>query len=512
MKTRQWLVALLVAMCAAPVAAQTLVTVYEHDFETAPGNEWSNRNRGYTPIGDRAYLGPFGGQPVWLDLYDLPDHCAVTVSVELFVIGSWEGSVGYNAGPDVWDMNASTPGDCCPVENLLHTTFANCDCRYQAYPDTYPGIHHPGLTGADEIDTLGYGQDSVYDLEFTFYHDEEDLRLSFAGTPNLQALSDERWGLDNIVVQIDGDSCCRAIRRLPTTYGGGVPIPVTVHVRPDPRASAWVLEEDPPASWMVAQIDNGGSLDPTTGTVKWGPFFGDQPMTVSYSVLPPPTASEDVTFSGMVTVDGEAEAVCGDSDLSSGGFHPADLDEDWSISGTEFTAYGDAWRRGEPWSVQPSPIPAVFVSLAGAIWRTGEAYSFDPTVQPPWIPDAGLAVTAGMATAAFSGSGATGREVQLTVVPASGTATWTAEDHPPVGWTVVEAPAGVFDAAAGVVRFGPYTGDAPRTLTYVIERTEDASSVGFLVGVASFDGAEVEIQGERLIAPWYSPYVQNYLE
>ena len=149
MKATRLLPVLLVFIAAVPMAtAQSHMTVYSHDFQTPVGPEWSQGDRTTSPNLTRTFLGRFGGEPVDLLLVGLPDHCSVTVTFELLVIGSWEGSVGHDAGADIFDVNAATPGDCCPVENLLHTTFANCNCRFQAYPETYPDVHLPGLTGA----------------------------------------------------------------------------------------------------------------------------------------------------------------------------------------------------------------------------------------------------------------------------------------------------------------------------------------------------------------------------
>jgi hypothetical protein len=169
--------------------------------------------------------------------------------------------VGWGAGPDVWDLNVAVPSDCCPSDNLLHTTFATCACRMQAYPDTHPNQLSPGFTGAEEIDTLGYSHDSVYDMSFTFYHHQSDLRLSFAGSPLLQGVLDESWGIDNIEVAVDAESCCRAVRTLPEVYGGGTSVPVTIDVVPNPGAQAVIVLENPPFGWPVTDVTEGGVVD-----------------------------------------------------------------------------------------------------------------------------------------------------------------------------------------------------------------------------------------------------------
>jgi cysteine-rich repeat protein len=178
--------------------------VYTNDFEGTVGSEWSLRSTDTTPVGARKFLGQFGDQTVTLSLSGLPAHRSVTISFELFAILSWDGN--YGAG-DIFDLSVGGGG------SLLHTTFSNghwdTDEFGQAYPDAYPGGQHPYGTGASELNSLGYlwgpvPMDSVYSLSFTFAHTEASLSLSFSGA-NLSPLTDESWGIDNVVVEICGD-------------------------------------------------------------------------------------------------------------------------------------------------------------------------------------------------------------------------------------------------------------------------------------------------------------------
>lgn len=57
--------------------------------------------------------------------------------------------------------------------------------------------------------------------------------------------------------------------------------------------------------------------------------------------------------------------------------HPADVNQDFSISIGELTAYGAAWKSGQIWPEGPSPIPIGFLTRAGALWKGGEKYSYD---------------------------------------------------------------------------------------------------------------------------------------
>jgi hypothetical protein len=187
--------------------------IYQHDFETDVGAEWgcSYIHRDVTPSG-RGFLGEFGNQTACLNLEYLPKHDQVSVVFDLYIIRSWNGNVvsaGGDApsepraiiGPDVWSLKADG-------STLLITTFANWLEHPQAYPGSYPGSSYLRRTGAVEINTLGYyasiyPMDTVYHLAFTFFHTADDLALDFKAQ-GLQPLMDESWGLDNILVSIQG--------------------------------------------------------------------------------------------------------------------------------------------------------------------------------------------------------------------------------------------------------------------------------------------------------------------
>ncbi len=93
---------------------------------------------------------------------------------------------------------------------LLDTTFTNWARLGQAYPGAFPSEDFPAMTGAEEVQTLGYTfyggpMDAVYHLEFTFTHTGTTLDLAFI-SQQLQALLDESWGVDNVVVTISATS------------------------------------------------------------------------------------------------------------------------------------------------------------------------------------------------------------------------------------------------------------------------------------------------------------------
>ncbi len=189
-----------------PVVTPAFKVAYTQDFEGAVGAEWSNRKVSTTPAGARRFLGNFGNQATRLTLTNLPAHSAAEVSFDLYLIQSWDGNNGY-FGPDQWDLQVVGGA------KLIHTTFGHGQPdNYiypdgQAYPGDYPGGRFRLFTGATETDTLGYTfgnlgiMNSVYEQTYGFSHAGDTLQLDFSAS-NLQALSDESWGIDNVSVRL----------------------------------------------------------------------------------------------------------------------------------------------------------------------------------------------------------------------------------------------------------------------------------------------------------------------
>ncbi|MCZ8189188.1 MAG: SBBP repeat-containing protein [Microcystis sp. LE19-338.1B] len=193
-----------------------LNNIYSNNFETSAGSEWSKTNRSTTPIGGRKFLGEFSNDTVSLTLNNpLLNNNTVTVEFDLFIIRTWDG----NVLGDNFTLTTSNG------QTLVNTNFyfynSNFDNSYSQYgywgTQSYPnsagqGNYSPG-TGAVENNTLGYQfyydfpiyryytTDSVYHLTSTFTNTANTLTLNFTGS-NLQGLSDESWGIDNISVRV----------------------------------------------------------------------------------------------------------------------------------------------------------------------------------------------------------------------------------------------------------------------------------------------------------------------
>jgi len=180
------------------------VVVYLNDFEGAAGPEWSSRKTDLTPKGKRRFLGRLGAGTVTLTMTDLPRHQYAHLSLELFVIGGWDGRLSKrgSAEPAVWGLKIHDGPE------LLRATFSN-DSKdgFQTYPDDVNAVSHAGCTGAAEVTTLGYkaadgsAADSVYRMRFGFAHTGKHLRLEFFAS-GLRKPATESWGLDNVKVEL----------------------------------------------------------------------------------------------------------------------------------------------------------------------------------------------------------------------------------------------------------------------------------------------------------------------
>jgi hypothetical protein len=204
-----YLLAMVIMVCS--VCTQAAV-IYSNNFEnpTDPLNEWSNATTDTTPgtvsHPSDGFLGQFyADDSVVLTLNNLPSHTNLTVSIDLYIIKTWDGiSTGY-AQPDIWDLSVLNG------PTLLHTTFGNyVGIRRQSYPDNYPDGDYESRTGAAENNTLGYTyfadglnvpKDSVYNLSFTFPHSGNAVSLVFSSDIRDEVYpKEESWGIDNVTV------------------------------------------------------------------------------------------------------------------------------------------------------------------------------------------------------------------------------------------------------------------------------------------------------------------------
>jgi hypothetical protein len=234
------------------VTTRAHTIIYSNDFETAaPGKEWSDDKVEVTPKDNRHFLGPFTTDKLTLHLDKLPKHKYIRVSLDLYIMATWDGNGtvsgrGERIGPDVWRMGVEGS----PVP-LVDATFSNMDfesrwvtdaAMTQSYPSVLPGEIFPAKTGAAERNTLGFEWatsdnilrqvDSVYKFSFVIAHEAAEIQFNFQGAQGLQPAADESWGLDDVKVEALDESDVKklddaAMRRLWETIGGHDPVAET---------------------------------------------------------------------------------------------------------------------------------------------------------------------------------------------------------------------------------------------------------------------------------------------
>jgi len=117
--------------------------------------------------------------------------------------------------------------------------------------------------------------------------------VSFAGTARF----------DLVVVATGGDTALgnsppTVTRGAPPRFTAGVPFDVTLALEPVPGVELQAVEEQIPAGWTASTLTDGGTVDPNSRMLKWGPFIDRSRRTLTYRLLPPATAAGTNTLGG----------------------------------------------------------------------------------------------------------------------------------------------------------------------------------------------------------------------
>jgi hypothetical protein len=206
--------------CSEPTAVSSnnnslrvaAATSLSHDFESGSSLDgtWDpakvETSPGTSNKPATSFLGRFSTEVVSLSLP--AGSSSVTISFDLYIIGSWDGAGKQNFGSDRWQIEVQR-GSAAP-ENVFHTSFANQATKPQNYPKqvTQNGTQ-PAGRGATAVNTLGYTPflgrndmgDATYHLSFTVSNPGAGpMTFLFHTTTPGQGAPDESWGLDNVVV------------------------------------------------------------------------------------------------------------------------------------------------------------------------------------------------------------------------------------------------------------------------------------------------------------------------
>jgi len=196
------------------------ITVFTADFESGVPTEFSAGTTSSVGIGAEAinqglstYLGRFTlSDSTTLSLTGLPVHTMLELELDAYLFKTWDGNAG-GVGPDFFSLSGDV---------TFSETFTNHRGEGQSYstgPDVFLNAAGTALSGfGDSNSTMvffGLGATST-GSSFIIPHTGSTFTVTFGG-PTSQ--TDEQWGIDNVLVTIDGD--------IPPVGNNGVPEPIT---------------------------------------------------------------------------------------------------------------------------------------------------------------------------------------------------------------------------------------------------------------------------------------------
>jgi len=363
-------------------------------------------------------------------------------------------------------------------------------------------LNSDGSLDTDFYPGLGVGSSYYYVKTMVFQSDNKILIggsfYDFNDTPrkNIARLMDRSV----ISVERSFDSSC---------YFAGGEMSVTLTAAPVAGVTNYLIEDTPPSRWTVSNISHEGTFDSDNRKVKFGPFFDSTARTLTYDLtLPSSTETGDKTFEGKAFADSSISSIAGhDVLISCLEYLPADVNENFSLSGQEIAAYGAAWKKGETWELPPNPVPIEYVTRAGMLWRGGEDYKLDTSAGTPplcWISKRKRSAGHGSRTSDSSANREISDTLYLTgetftvtvsVSPADAVLAYAVEEEMPPEWSVSVGDPGHFDDVNHKVKFGPFMDNEARTLTYEVTPLLDAAGSFAFSGTASFDGENLRISG-----------------
>ncbi len=185
----------------SPLLGGVMVPLYRTGFDESVGAEWNlgdtasdaSISAGGTPP---RFAGFHGNNALTLALANLPEHQRIRLVWDLFIIDSWDG----NAHDDAFLVTLG--GSPAP---LWRHNFSQFDFNADSFPGTAT------VSGSNFSGNVW--NDSVYrNLEVEFDHSSADLNLHFSGA-NLQGISDESWGIDNVRLYIPSAADGRFLSR-----------------------------------------------------------------------------------------------------------------------------------------------------------------------------------------------------------------------------------------------------------------------------------------------------------
>jgi hypothetical protein len=198
----------------------TLTSLTRSSLPTdAGGLNSPNQSMWLGPLGKGVNKTPGTTETVALSLSGLTPGTPYSVSFDLLIGGSWDGSAA-GFGPDEWRLTAVSADS---ASTLVDATFSNCGAKNElcgagspqsysdATPIAVPNRNFAPGTGADVFNDFSGDYSQDYDIYY-FGHGEGNPVPTFTPAASTAVLTferlisstdsaDEYWALDNILVQ-----------------------------------------------------------------------------------------------------------------------------------------------------------------------------------------------------------------------------------------------------------------------------------------------------------------------
>ena len=192
---------------APPPAPSGTTETFENGIASLGAWSYSSlaTSPGSSQLAPTTFLGRLLNQEVSLSVP--AGKSTVTITFDLYIIGTWDGAGQQGFGGDRWQIEVSRNG--APRQNVFHTSFSNQATKPQNFPKQIDGGTNPNGRGAYALNALGFPKatgkfdmgDATYRLTYTVANPGAGpLVFYFHTTTLLQDLSDESWGLDNVSV------------------------------------------------------------------------------------------------------------------------------------------------------------------------------------------------------------------------------------------------------------------------------------------------------------------------
>ncbi|MCC7373456.1 MAG: hypothetical protein IT581_02285 [Verrucomicrobiales bacterium] len=377
------------------------------------------------------------------------------------------------------------------------------------------------------------------------FTDDAARRLGYRVTPPLAARGVARFSgsvaMDLVLLPIGGreEVALRvgsAEAEMPGLFVPGASFLVQWSTTPLAGTAIQLFEEQLPVGWLASEVSDGGWFDERHGKVKWGAFFDDFSRQLTYRAHPPTNAAGAHAFEGIAQFDDATSRVGGGRTATAArnrvarslpsGFRPGGtltvtLD---AVPLSNVVVYAVEERVPRGWRVDSVSDGGVVDASSGRV-RWGPFVGAAPrqlsmVVTPPSSGADAVAVFQGIAafdqrTVEIEGtqeinmnagdvvrdlpqfySPLIAIEVRNAVVPAPGVRAYAVEDSVPAGWSVANiSHGGIWDAAAGKVKWGPFRDGTTRSLTFRTVPSQEARGAVTFKGSASFDGVRGPIEG-----------------